>query len=109
MRAPWSCMPTKERRSLDSPGVDSQLTLPLIPFCGVFLRLEWTIPGTSDDRPGNGLLAMEFLPRAIIGFAALSEPYRQGVDRHTVHGKLPAAEALEAVRAFTDRIQRKTA
>ena len=69
-------------------------------------QVEWTIPGTSDDRPGNGLLAMEFLPRAIIGFAALSEPYRQGVDRHTVHGKLPAAEALEAVRAFTDRIQR---
>ena len=69
-------------------------------------QVEWTIPGTSDDRAGDGLLAMEFLPRAIIGFAALSEPYRQGVDRLTVHGKLPAAEAMEAVRAFTHRIQR---
>ena len=69
-------------------------------------QVEWTIPDTSDDRAGDGLLAMEFLPRAIIGFAALSEPYRQGVDRLTVHGKLPAAEAMEAVRAFTDRIQR---
>ena len=69
-------------------------------------QVEWTLPDTSDDRAGNGLLAMEFLPRAIIGFAALSEPYRQGVDRLTVHGTLPAAEALEAVRAFTDRIQR---
>ena len=70
------------------------------------VQVEWTIPVTSDDRAGNGLLVMEFLPRAIIGFAALSEPYRQGVDRLTVHGKLPAADALDAVRAFTARITR---
>lgn len=69
-------------------------------------QVEWTIPDTSDDRAGTGLLVMEFLPNAIIGFAALSEPYRQGVDRLTVHGKLPAADALEAVRPFTDRIER---
>ena len=69
-------------------------------------QIEWTIPNTSDDRAGNGLLAMEFLPRAMVGFAALSEPYREGVDRLTVYGKMPAADALGAVRAFTDRIQR---
>ena len=69
-------------------------------------QLEWTIPETSDDRARDGLLVMEFLPRGIIGFAALSEPYRQGVDRLTVHGELPAAEALEAVRPFTNRIER---
>lgn len=69
-------------------------------------QVEWTIPDTSDDRAGDGLLVMEFLPRGIIGFAALSEPYRQGVDRLTVHGELPPAQALEAVRPFTDRIGR---
>ena len=69
-------------------------------------QVEWSIPNTSDDQAGNGLLAMEFLPRAMVGFAALSEPYREGVDRLTVHGKMPAADALGAVRAFTDRIKR---
>ena len=71
-----------------------------------FAHVEWTLPNTSDTQAGDGLLAMEFLPRAMIGFAALSEPYREGVDRLTVHGKLPAAEALEAVGPFTDRIER---
>ena len=69
-------------------------------------QAEWTIPDTTDDRAGNGLLAMEFLPRAMVGFAALSEPYREGVDRLTVHGKMPAPEALDAVRAFTGRMER---
>ncbi len=69
-------------------------------------QVEWTIPATEDDRARDGLLVMEFLPRGIIGFAALSEPYRQGVDRLTVHGELPPAQALEAVRPFTDRIER---
>ena len=67
-------------------------------------QVEWTLPNTSDNQARDGLLAMEFLPRAMIGFAALSEPYREGVDRLTAHGKLPAAEALDAVRLFTDRI-----
>lgn len=69
-------------------------------------QVEWTIPNTSDDRARDGLLVMEFLPRGIIGFAALSEPYRHGVDRLTVHGELPPAHALEAVRPFTDRLER---
>ena len=70
-------------------------------------QAEWTIPATSDSRAlGNGLLVMEFLPRATIRFAALSAPYRQGVDRLTVHGTLPAADALDAVRTFTARIAR---
>ncbi|MCY3820237.1 MAG: hypothetical protein OXH52_12875 [Gammaproteobacteria bacterium] len=62
--------------------------------------------GSSDNRARDGLLVMEFLPRGIIGFAALSEPYRQGVDRLTVNGELPPAQALEAVRPFTDRLER---
>ena len=70
-------------------------------------QVEWTLPGSRNDRRArDGLLVMEFLPRGIIGFAALSEPYRQGVDRLTVHGELPPAQALEAVRVFTDRIER---
>lgn len=69
-------------------------------------QVEWTIPDTSDDRARDGLLVMEFLPRGLIGFAALSEPYRQGVDRLTVHGELPPAQALDAARSFTDRIER---
>ena len=62
--------------------------------------------GSSDDRARDGLLVMEFLARGIIGFAALSEPYRLGVDRLTVNGELPPAQALQAVRPFTDRIER---
>ena len=69
-------------------------------------QVEWTIPNSSDGRTRDGLLAMEFLPRGIIGFAALSEPYRQGVDRLTVYGELHPAQALEAVRPFTDQIER---
>lgn len=69
-------------------------------------QVEWTIPGSPDDRARDGLLVMEFLPRGNIGFAALSEPYRQGVDRLTVHGELPPAEVLGAVRPFIDRIGR---
>ena len=69
-------------------------------------QAEWTIPDISNGHTGNGLLAMEFLPRMIIRFAALSAPYRRGMDRFTVHGTLPVAEALEAVRTFTGRIAR---
>ena len=76
-------------------------------------QVEWTLPDVSHDHAGNGLLAMEFLPSGMIRFAALSAPFSSGssgssgspgspgVDRLTVHGTLPAAEAMDAVRAFS--------
>ena len=67
-------------------------------------QIEWTLPDVSQDHAGNGLLAMEFLPAGMIRFAALSAPFSPGspgVDRLTVHGTLPAAEAMDAVRAFS--------
>ncbi|MYD97518.1 MAG: hypothetical protein F4X98_09050 [Gammaproteobacteria bacterium] len=72
-----------------------------------FAHIEWTLPGFSADRLGNGLLAMEFLPSAMIRFAALSSPYRPGKDRLTVHGTMPASETLDAVRPFTVGIIRE--
>ena len=66
-----------------------------------FAQVEWILPDTSADQAGNGLLAMEFMPSPLVRFAALSAPYRPGVDRLTVHGTLPADEAFDAVRAFT--------
>ena len=73
-------------------------------------QVEWTLPDVSHNHAGNGLLAMEFLPSGMIRFAALSAPFSSGspgspgspgVDRLTVHGTLPAAEAMDAVRAFS--------
>ncbi len=66
-----------------------------------FAQVEWTLPDVSRDQARNGLLAMEFLPSPLVRFAALSAPYRAGVDRLTVHGTLPADETFDAVRAFT--------
>ena len=66
-----------------------------------FAQVEWILPDASQDQADNGLLAMEFLPSPLVRFAALSAPYRPGVDRLTVHGTLPADEAFDAVRAFT--------
>ena len=64
-----------------------------------FAQVEWILPAVADQA-GNGLLAMEFLPTSLVRFAALSAPYRPGIDRLTVHGTLPAAETFDAVRAF---------
>ena len=72
-----------------------------------FAHIEWTLPDLSAERLGNGLLAMEFLPSAMIRFAALSSPYRPGNDRLTVHGTMPANETLDAVRPFTVGITRE--
>ena len=66
-----------------------------------FAQVEWTLPDVSAEQAGNGLLAMEFLPSPLVRFAALSAPYRPGVDRLTVHGTLPVDETFDAVRAFT--------
>ena len=66
-----------------------------------FAQVEWILPDASLEQAGNGLLAMEFLPSPLVRFAALSAPYRPGVDRLTVHGTLPADETFDAVRAFT--------
>ena len=68
---------------------------------------EWTLPDLSLERGGNGLIAMEFQPSGRIRFAALSAPYRPGVERLTVHGTLPAMETLEAIRMFTVGITRE--
>ena len=64
-------------------------------------QVEWTLPDVSANQAGNGLLAMEFLTSPRIRFAALSAPYRAGVDRLTLHGTLGADETFDAVRAFT--------
>ena len=69
-----------------------------------YAQVEWTLPDGSADQAGNGLLAMEFLPSPLVRFAALSAPYRPGVDRLTVHGTLPADETFDAVRAFTGEL-----
>ena len=66
-----------------------------------FAQVEWTLPDVSAAQAGNGLLAMEFLPSALVRFAAVSAPYRPGVDRLTVHGILGVDETFDAVRAFT--------
>ena len=67
---------------------------------------EWTLPDLSLERVGNGLIALEFQPSGRIRFAALSAPYRPGVERLTVHGTLLATETLEAIRTFTVGIAR---
>ena len=72
-----------------------------------FAHVEWNLPDRSVDRSGNGLLAMEFLPTAMIRFAALSSPHRPGSERLTVHGTMPANEMLDAVRPFTVGITRE--
>lgn len=72
-----------------------------------FAHIEWTLPDFSADRLGNGLLAMEFLPSAMVRFAALSSPYRPGKDQLTVHGTMPPSETLDAVRPFAVRITRE--
>lgn len=68
------------------------------------VQVEWRLPDTSDNQAGDGLLAMEFLCNGMIRFAALSTPYREGIDRLTAHGTLPTAETMDAVRPFTARI-----
>ena len=56
------------------------------------LLAEWA----SADR---GVLAMKFLPDGIIQFAGVS-PVGSAAPRLRVHGELPKAPALDAVRAF---------
>ena len=66
-----------------------------------FALVEWTLPDVSGNQAGNGLLAMEFLPTPLVRFAAVSAPYRPGIDRLTVHGTLGADATFDAVRGFT--------
>lgn len=67
---------------------------------------EWRFPPFPIRSAGNGILAMEFLPFGKIRFAAVSSPYRKGVERLSVHGTLAAEDALQAIRPFSCRLER---
>ena len=64
-----------------------------------FMQAEWRVPE-------SGLLAMKFLPSGFIRFAAISAPAQPGIERRHVSGTLPAGEVLDAIRAFTDLLDR---
>ncbi len=64
-----------------------------------FMQAEWRVPE-------SGLLAMKFLPSGFIRFAAISAPAQPGIERRRVSGTLPAGEVLDAIRAFTDLLDR---
>ena len=64
-----------------------------------YAQVEWRV----GER---GILAMEFLPfDRLIRFAAISAPAQRGVQRQSVHGTLPADQALNAIYAIKDKAQ----
>ena len=64
------------------------------------LGIEWRVPE-------RGLIAMNFLTSGLIRFAATCGPVYFDVGPVNVSGTLPRKETLQAVKLFTDRIERQ--
>lgn len=101
------------RELVEEDPVEPPMDLESLRAMALFLMSERKLPdpqiGVDPDGimqiqwrvPSDGLLAMEFLPKGLIRFAAVSEPATPGVERLRVSGALPKAETLDAVQPFT--------